>query len=245
MIAALILGRKGSVGFPEKNLKPVCGHPLAWYPMTAAKLSQSVDHVYLSTDDERLITLAKGNDVKVIERPDYLCTREALGEDAYAHGYHEIIRREGERPELVVTLFCNAATLLPRTIDEGVAVMREHPEFDSAVTVSRFNMYAPTRARHIDDDGSLQPFLAFDEVKEYEVSCDRDCQGDVWFADCSCCVARPENLENMDDGLPPQKWMGKRIYPLKQEAGCDVDFQWQMPMVEWWLQHNNFPYGVD
>ena len=105
MIVALLLGRKGSVGFPGKNLYPVLGKPLSWYPMDAAKKAKLVDKVYLSTDDERLMTLAKENNVEVIERPAYLCTKEALGEDAYVHGYHEICKRTGEKPELMVLLF--------------------------------------------------------------------------------------------------------------------------------------------
>lgn len=241
MIAALLLGRKGSVGFPEKNLHPILDHPLAWYPLRAAQLAECVDAVYMSTDDERLMALAKENGAGVIERPAYLCTKEALGEDAYGHGYRKICEREKEEPELMVLLFCNAATVLPSTIDQGIEVLRENPEYDSAVTVSRFNMYSPIRARRIGEDGLLHPFVSFEDFELNEVTCDRDCQGDVWFADCALSVVRPANLENLDKGTPPQKWMGNKIYPLTQEAGCDVDYEWQIPMVEWWLKKHEFP----
>jgi len=236
MIAALLLGRKGSVGFPGKNLFPVLGYPLAWYPMNAAIRAEYVDKVYLSTDDERLIDLAKENGVEVIERPAHLCTKEALGEDAYVHGYKEICKRMGEKPELMVLLFCNAATLLPATIDDGIKILRENPEYDSAVTVSRYNMWSPLRARKIGDDGLLHPFAPLEVFESKELSCDRDCQGDAWFADVSVSVVRPDNLDHIEEGLPPQKWMGKKIYPLKQEAGCDVDYEWQIPVVEWWIK---------
>jgi len=63
MIAALLLGRKGSVGFPGKNVYPVLGRPMAFYPMKAALESKGVDRVYLSTDDEALMELASGNGV--------------------------------------------------------------------------------------------------------------------------------------------------------------------------------------
>ena len=93
MIAALALGRKGSVGFPGKNVYPVLGHPLAFYPMNAAQKAKSVDKVFLSTDDDQLMEIAKENDVEIIARPDYLCTKEALGEDAYVHGFGEIVKK--------------------------------------------------------------------------------------------------------------------------------------------------------
>jgi len=236
MIAALLLGRKGSVGFPGKNVYPVLGRPMAWYPMNAAKKAKLVDKVYISTDDEKLMELGKENGVEVIERPAYLCTKEALGEHAYVHGYEEICKREGKKPELMVLLFCNAATLLPETIDEGIKVLRENSEYDSAVTVSRYNMWSPLRARKIGKHGLLHPFVPFEVFESDKLNCDRDSQGDAWFADVAISVVRPYNLEHLDEGLLPQKWMGKKIYPLKQEGGCDVDYEWQMPSVEWWLK---------
>jgi hypothetical protein len=30
--------------------------------------------------------------------------------------------------------------------------------------------------------------------------------------------------------------MGQRIAPIYQEAGCDIDFEWQVPVVEWWIK---------
>ena len=238
MIVALLLGRKGSVGFPGKNTFPVMGKPLCFYPMHAANHTPDVTHTYLSTDDPRLMEIARENNVEVIERPDYLCTKEALGEDAYVHGYQEIKKRNpGSEIELIVLLFCNAATLTPEIISEGIRVLRDHPEYDSAVTVSRYNMWSPLRARKRDEQGLLQPFVPFETFGDPKtLNCDRDSQGDVLFADMGVSIVRPGNLENINEGLLPQKWMGKRIYPLQQEAGCDVDYEWQIPIVEWWLK---------
>jgi hypothetical protein len=237
MIAALLLGRKGSVGFPGKNTFPVLGRPLAFYPMNAALTAPSVDRTYLSTDDPDLMRIAEENGVEVIVRPDHLCTKEALGEHAYVHGYEEIARRNpGEEIELMVLLFCNAPTVDAVTIEEGIRVLREHPDYDSAVTVSRYNMWSPLRARKRDAEGLLQPFVPFETFGDPRtLNCDRDSQGDVLFADMGTSIVRPRCLENLDAGMLPQKWMGQRIYPLQQDAGMDVDYQWQMPQAEWWL----------
>ena len=242
MIAALLLGRKGSSGFPGKNLYPVLGNPLAYYPMKAVLNSIKVDKVYLSTDDEKLMDLAKENGIEVIVRPPELCTNEALGEDAYVHGYLEIKNwYKGKDVELMVLLFCNAPTVSSELIDEGIKVLREHPEYDSAVSVSCYNMWSPLRARKIGEDGLLHPFVPFEIFGDPKIlNCDRDSQGDVWFADVSVSVVRPRCLENIEDGLLPQKWMGKKIYPLKQWGGLDVDFEWQIPQVEYWLRKHGF-----
>jgi hypothetical protein len=243
MIAALVLGRKGSVGYPNKNVAPVLGRPLSLYPILAAKASAYIDQVYLSTDDERLMKIAKDNGVEVIERPAYLCTKEALGEDAYVHGYQEIIKlNPGKQIELMVLLFCNAATFLPKHIDEGIKAMQKNGELDSAVTVSQYNWYSPVRARRIAKDGLLQPFIPFECYENYlgTINCDRDAQGDCWFADVCVSVVRPYNLEHIHEGLLPQKWMGKKIYPIINVGGLDVDKEFQMPQVEFWLRNNGF-----
>ena len=36
------------------------------------------------------------------------------------------------------------------------------------------------------------------------------------------------------------KMDGKKIAPIFSWGGCDVDFKWQIPMVEYWLLKNGF-----
>jgi hypothetical protein len=246
MIPALLLGRKGSKGFPGKNFFEVLGNPLCYYPMRAALDSPFVDQVYLSTDDEVLMEFAEKMGVRVIVRPDELCSNEALGEDAYKHGY-ECIRdlNPSLEIEMVVLLFCNAPTITTETLNEGIAVLRENPEFDSAVTVSKYNMWSPLRARKIDDSGLLKPFVPFETFGDPKtLNCDRDSQGDVWFADMSTSIVRPRCLEDLHIGMLPQKWMGNNIYPLKQWGGLDIDYEWQVPLAEYWLLSQGYDKPV-
>lgn len=238
MIAAILMGRKNSKGFPGKNLYEVLGRPLGWYPMNAAKKCPEVDKVYLSTDDERLMELAGENGVLTIERPAELCTDRALGEDVYLHAYNSVKEdNKGVDVEIIVLLMCNAVCINSETIAEGIKVLKENPEYDSAVTVSKYNMWSPLRARRVNKDGLLEPFVPFSAFGDSEkLNCDRDSQGDVWFADMGVSIVRARCLENMKEGLLPQRWMGKNIYPLKQAAGLDVDYEWQIPLVEYWLK---------
>lgn len=244
MIAALLLGREGSVGFLGKNTYPVLERPLMLYPILAAKNSRYVDEVYFSTDSETYKKIGRQQGIFIIDRPPELATKEALGEDAFAHGYRFIRdkwRGEGKEIELMVLLFCNAATILAETIDQGIEILRANPDYDSAVTVSSYNMWSPLRARKTGEDGLLHPFVPFTAFGDPEtLNCDRDSQGDVWFADMGVSIVRPHCLEDLSYGILPQKWMGQRIYPLKQWGGCDVDFEWQVPMVEYWLRKRGF-----
>ena len=78
MIVSLLTGRKGSVGFPGKHFCQVGGHDLAYYPMKAMRESKNININYISTDDKRLMDMAKDNDIKVIERPSELASDKAL-----------------------------------------------------------------------------------------------------------------------------------------------------------------------
>ena len=111
MIAAAIMGRKGSKGFPGKNLHVILGHPLAYYPMKAAKDCPEIYRVYLSTDDDKLMEIARSLDIEIVA-PTRTMFRRALGEDVYVHALKVIEERNAnDNVRLVVLLMCNAAQL--------------------------------------------------------------------------------------------------------------------------------------
>ena len=243
-VAALLLGRGRSTGFAGKNLYPVLGRPLMAYPLMAAQASKYVERIYVSTDSQEIMTVGRCYGAEIIVRPPELCTPEALGEDAFAHGYRVIrdrLAEEGETIELMVLLFANAATITGELIDQGIEMLRADPTLDSVVTVSRYNMWSPLRARKLGDDGCLHPFVPFETFGDPKtLSCDRDSQGDAYFADMGVSVVRPHCLENLAEGLLPQKWMGQRIAPIYSWGGCDVDYEWQIPGVEYWLRQHGY-----
>jgi hypothetical protein len=240
MIVAILIGREGSTGYPGKNVTEVLGRPLMAWPLLAAAAVTEIGRTYVSTDSARIKAIAREHGARIIDRPAHLCTKEALGEHAYVHA-HEVISAElaqqGVEPELYVLLMANAPTVSPDQLREGIAALRAHPEYDSAVTVSCYNMWSPLRARRIGADGLLHPFVPFETFGDPRtLNCDRDSQGDAWFADMGVSIVRPRNLDHLEDGVLPQKWMGQKIYPIRNEGGLDVDYGYQMPQAEYWLR---------
>ena len=244
MICALMIGRAGSVGFPSKNTKKILGRRLCEYPLIAAQKSKSIDKIFVSTDCPIIEKTATEYGTSIIRRPKELCTSSALGEDVFKHGYYEIKKRlkpENSKIELLVLLMANAPMITSELIEKGIKLLRKDNTFDSAVTTSIYNMWSPLRARKLDKEGALKPFVPFESFGDPKnLNCDRDSQGDVYFADMSVSIVRPKCLENLQDGLLPQKWMGQKIAPIKSEAGFDVDYEWQIPAVEYWLKKNDY-----
>ena len=248
MICALMIGREGSTGFPGKNVAPVLGRPLMAYPLLAAQESKHVERSYVSTDSEKIKAIALEYGARTIDRPAELATAAALGDDVFAHGYRHIkeeLAREGKQLEALALLFCNAPMVTGALIDSGVEALRGHPEIDSAVSVSAYNMWSPLRARRLNAAGTLDPFVPFESFGDpAKLNCDRDSQGEVYFADMGLSLVRPRCLENVHAGLLPQRWMGRKIHPLKQWGGLDVDYEWQIPQVEFWLKAHGIPSEV-
>ena len=238
-----MMGRAGSKGFPGKNLKKVLGRRLFEYPLIACKKSKYVDKIFVSTDCRIITRVSKKYGAIHINRPKSLTNSKALGEQVYEHGYFKIkkiLNLDSKNIEFVILLMANAPTITGKLIDKGINILRKNKKFDSAVTTSIYNMWSPLRARKMKNN-FLKPFVPFETFGNPKtLNCDRDSQGDVYFADMSVSVVRSKCLENLKDGLLPQKWMGRKIAPIPSWGGCDVDYEWQMPMIEFWLKKNGY-----
>ena len=243
MICALMMGRVGSVGFPKKNTQEILGRRLFEYPLIASKRSKHVDKIFVTTDCPIISRISKKYGATHIERPKKLASAKALGEQVYEHGYFAIkklLNLNEKDIEFIVLLMANAPTITAQLIDNGIKILRKNKNYDSAVTTSIYNMWSPLRARKMKND-LLKPFVPFKIFGNPKtLNCDRDSQGDVYYADMSVSIVRPKCLENLKDGLLPQKWMGKKIASIPSWGGCDVDYEWQLPMVEFWLKKNGY-----
>ncbi len=244
MICALMIGRAGSSGYPGKNVKKVLGRALCEYPLIASKNSKFVEKIFVSTDCPKIKKISKKYDVEILDRPKRLATNKSLGEDVYKFAFNqiqEILKKTNSKLSLLVLLMANAPTINSNLIDRGVKILKRNKKADSAVTTSVYNMWSPLRARKLSKDMTLKPFVPFNVFGNPKtLNCDRDSQGDVFYADMSASIVRPRCFLNMENNLLPQKWMGNKIMPIKSWGGCDVDYEWQIPMVEYWLIKNGY-----
>ena len=88
---ALIIGRKGSKGFPKKNIQTIMGRKLFEYPLLAALNSKKISQVFVSTDCPVIKKkIKKYKKVTLLNRPKYLATDTALGEDVFQNAYFQI-----------------------------------------------------------------------------------------------------------------------------------------------------------
>lgn len=237
MNCALLIGKKNSSGLPGKNVMKILGRPMVEYSLMAASHSRFIDAIYVSTDCPEIKRIASLYGAKIISREEELCQGDTPTEHVFRHGYDFICRDSG-RPKMISLMFANSPDVTSMLLDEGFSMLEKNEEVDAVVSVSKFNMFSPMRARKVDEKGLTEPLLDIESIAN---SFDRDAMGDIYYCDFGVQVVRPERcLEEGSVNAAPFRWLGKTQLAMKRDIGFDVDFKWQVPVVEMWLSENGF-----
>ena len=77
-ILAIIPARGGSKRLPQKNLQEIGGFPMIWHSIKAAKASEYIDKIIVSSDDREIIKTAAMYGCETHEREAYLSTDNEL-----------------------------------------------------------------------------------------------------------------------------------------------------------------------
>jgi CMP-N-acetylneuraminic acid synthetase len=241
MIGMLLIGKHSSGGVPGKNYMPILGRPLVEYALIAAQNSKRIDKIFVSTDSPNIVEIAKKYDAEIIERPDDLAKSESPTELAYAHGYEWIKERYPDLKYLSL-MFANSPCVMANDLDKGFDMLDRDDTLDSVISMVKYNMFAPMRARKMNADGTSEPVLDLASLG-LENTFHRDAQGDIYYVDFGVQCIRPERcLEKPTEGALPFVWMGQKQGAIEVPGGFDVDAPWQIAAVEHWLRELGFSY---
>lgn len=131
---AIIPARGGSKGVPGKNLRPLAGRPLVVHSIVQALAAETVDAVYVSTDDEAIAEVSTAAGAQVIRRPAAISGDTSPSEAALQHAL-DVIAAEAGEPHLMV--FLQATSPLRTAADIDAAVRKlEVDGADSLLSVS-------------------------------------------------------------------------------------------------------------
>tara|TARA_B100001250_G_C19810694_1_gene795567 strand:- start:1880 stop:2626 length:747 start_codon:yes stop_codon:yes gene_type:complete len=241
MIVGLQIGKEKSVGRPGKNYMKLLGRQMNEYSLMAAYHCKYIDNLYISTDSPAIKSSASKFEAHVIDRPPELATPESLTEDVLIHSYDFIVNHIGEEPEMVVLLFANTPTVDLEKLSQGIEIMRKDNTLDSCFSIVKYDMFSPTRAKKLENN-LLKPFVPIESFDD--VSSIRDSQGSVYFADLSIQILRPVCFTEMSEGVKPLQWMGRNTYGLEVDFGFDLDEEWQLPVIQYWLSKHGFTESV-
>ncbi len=113
---AIILARGGSKGIPGKNIKNFNGKPLIFWSILQSKISKKISKVYLSSDSNKILRLAKKFGAIPIKRPANISGDKAKSESAVIH----VLKNINFEPDAVVMLEPTAPLRRPDDIDKSI-----------------------------------------------------------------------------------------------------------------------------
>jgi len=131
-ILALIPARGGSKGIPRKNIRDFAGYPLIAWSIAAAKRSELVTRVIVSTDDEEIAAVARawGAETPFI-RPAELAQDKTTDLPVFEHALKWLEDVEAYRADMVVQLRPTSPIRPREMVDGAIRILLDHPDADS------------------------------------------------------------------------------------------------------------------
>jgi CMP-N-acetylneuraminic acid synthetase/UDP-N-acetylglucosamine:LPS N-acetylglucosamine transferase len=153
-VVAVVPARGGTDRVPYLNIKRLGDRPLLAHTLDAARRSQVLDRVIVSTDDERVAEVAREWEADVpFLRPAELAGDIPSLKPVIAHAVHEL-EAQGERADVVVVLQATSPFREAAAIDEAV---------ERLVTGGYDSVISVTEDRTLnwrDEGGQLVPLFA-------------------------------------------------------------------------------------
>jgi YrbI family 3-deoxy-D-manno-octulosonate 8-phosphate phosphatase len=137
---AIIPARGGSKGIPYKNIQLLDGKPLIAYSIEQSLASKLITRVVVSTDDEKIGSVAELYGAEVIWRPKEISGDTASSEAALLHVLHSLKKNENYQPDLLVFLQCTSPLTLAEDIDGTIESLIKQ-NADSALAVIPFHYF--------------------------------------------------------------------------------------------------------
>lgn len=152
-IIGIIPARGGSKGIPHKNRILVNKKPLIVYTIEAAQRSRFLDQVVVSSDDEKILQIARRTGVVALKRPKRLAGDEISSEAVIAHVLEQLKAR-GEEYRFFVLL---QPTSPLRDQDDIDAAMKMFLKKNAKALISVFiPAHSPFKAFVCDGSGFLR-----------------------------------------------------------------------------------------
>lgn len=161
-VIAVIPARGGSKGIPGKNLKRVGGVSLVARAVAAALAAESIDVVYVSTDDAAIAQAARAAGAQVIDRPLELAGDTASSENALLHALDAVSSNAvsspsassdpgpSAAPEVLVFIQATSPFIDPADLDAAVDRVL-HDGYDSVFSARKTHAFL----WRLTDDGAV------------------------------------------------------------------------------------------
>jgi len=166
-ILAIIPARGGSKGIPRKNIRPFAGYPLIAWSIAAAKQSQQVTRVIVSTDDDEIASVAREFGAETpFMRPAKFAEDNTTDLPVFEHALQWLAEHEKYQPDVVVQLRPTSPIRPRGLVDEAIRILLEHRDADSVRGVVPAGQNPHKMWRISGDHGPMKNLLDMPGIEE-------------------------------------------------------------------------------
>lgn len=158
-VVVLITARGGSKGLPRKNILPLWGKPLIAWTIEAAMKAQSVDRVFVSSDDEQILEISKDYGAETICRPAELASDTASSDSVISHTLDHLVL-SGVNVSTLVLLQPTSPLRTFAHVDDAVYKLQSQ-NADCVISVFEPS-HTPIKAYVENEDGSIKGLFSLD-----------------------------------------------------------------------------------
>jgi N-acylneuraminate cytidylyltransferase len=166
-ILALIPARGGSKGIPRKNIRDFAGFPLLAWSIAAAKQSQFVRRIIVSTDDEEIASVAReyGAETPFL-RPAEFAQDTTTDLPVFQHALQWLEENESYKPEIVIQLRPTSPIRPKDCVDHAIKILMEHEEADCVRGVVPAGQNPHKMWRFSGEGQPMKPLLEVEGIAE-------------------------------------------------------------------------------
>jgi CMP-N-acetylneuraminic acid synthetase len=185
-ILAVIMARGGSVGLPQKSLRPLLGRPVLSYTLDHARESTLITRTVVSSDDPAILALAASEGFETLHRPAELATATSATDPVLRHAVRTLYPRNEENkttedtestekyikknplsvssvvkndfPHAIVMLYGNIPLRANHMIDRAIQLLLD-THADSVQTIAPVGKFHPYWMFDRADNGQIQKHI--------------------------------------------------------------------------------------
>ncbi len=152
---AIIPARGGSKRLSKKNILPIQGKPMLFYPVASALKSGIFDEVIVSTEDEAIGKIGQEAGARFLKRPEKLAQDRSTVDEVCQHVLEEL-GKEDAAPDFFCCIYATAIFITPQDIIDSFNLLFQPSKADVVMGVSKYNLQ-PVQALEKKEDGLLSP----------------------------------------------------------------------------------------
>ena len=233
-ILALIPARGGSKEIPRKNIHLFAGYPLIAWSIAAAKQSELVTRVIVSTDDEEIAAIAREYGAQTpFRRPAELAQDTSTDLPTFEHALKWLEEVESYRPEVIVQLRPTSPMRPHGMVDGAIRILLNHEDADCVRGVVPAKQNPFKMWRFYGEGRPLHPVLEVGGIRE-PYNAPRQVLPSVYWQTGHIDAIRVSTISQK------HSLTGDTIYPLVIDTSYAVDID----TLEDWAKYEDLVYSV-